>query len=137
VLLAFRPTYPVELQTLLDKNGYDIVMTEEELNGPERFAADHVLTDEQCQRLMKLANVSTDSGDNSLFSFLRQLTTWHCPHLLLCIVLRRHPILLFVQQSIDIFWHWAQIHAGEEDHALPGWTTSRRGQDSPWKSQSE
>ena len=30
-----------------------------------------------------------------------------------------------------------QVHAGEEDHARPGWTTSRRGQDSPWKSQSE
>jgi len=25
----------------------------------------------------------------------------------------------------------------EEGHALPGWPTSRRGQDSPWKSQSE
>jgi len=22
------------------------------------------------------------------------------------------------------------VHAGEEDHARPGWTTSRRGQDS-------
>ena len=30
-----------------------------------------------------------------------------------------------------------QVHAREEDHARPGWTTSRRGQDSPWKSQSE
>ena len=30
-----------------------------------------------------------------------------------------------------------QVHAGEKDHARPGWTTSRRGQDSPWKSQSE
>ena len=29
------------------------------------------------------------------------------------------------------------MHTGEEDHAQPGWTTSRRGQDSPWKSQSE
>ena len=29
------------------------------------------------------------------------------------------------------------MHAGEEGHALPGWTTSRHGQDSPWKSQSE
>ena len=29
------------------------------------------------------------------------------------------------------------MHAGEEDHARPGWTTSRRGQDSLWKSQSE
>ena len=30
-----------------------------------------------------------------------------------------------------------QVHEGEEGHARPGWTTSRRGQDSPWKSQSE
>ena len=30
-----------------------------------------------------------------------------------------------------------QVHAGEEDYARPGWTTSRRGPDSPWKSQSE
>jgi len=29
------------------------------------------------------------------------------------------------------------VHAGEEDHARPGWTTSRYGQDCPWKSQSE
>jgi len=29
------------------------------------------------------------------------------------------------------------VHAGEEDHARSGWTTSIRGQDSPWKSQSE
>ena len=29
------------------------------------------------------------------------------------------------------------MHAGEEDHAQPGYTTSRRGQDSPWNSQSE
>jgi len=31
----------------------------------------------------------------------------------------------------------AIVHAGDEDHARPGWTASRRGQDSPWKSQSE
>ena len=30
-----------------------------------------------------------------------------------------------------------QVHIGEEDHARPGWITSRRGQYSPWKSQSE
>jgi len=29
------------------------------------------------------------------------------------------------------------VHEGEEGHAQPGWTTSRRGQDSQWKSQSE
>jgi len=28
-------------------------------------------------------------------------------------------------------------HADEKDHARPEWTTSIRGQDSPWKSQSE
>jgi len=30
-----------------------------------------------------------------------------------------------------------QVHAGEEDHAWPGCTTSIRGQDYPWKSQTE
>ena len=29
------------------------------------------------------------------------------------------------------------MNTGEEDHARPGWTTSRRGQDSSWKSQSK
>jgi len=37
----------------------------------------------------------------------------------------------------EIFKEQCQVHAGEEGHARPGWTTSRRGQDSPWKSQSE
>ena len=37
----------------------------------------------------------------------------------------------------EIMQEQCQVHAGEEDHARPGWTTSRRGQDSPWKSQSE
>jgi len=27
-----------------------------------------------------------------------------------------------------------QVYAGEEDHTQPEWTTSKRGQDSPWKS---
>jgi len=30
-----------------------------------------------------------------------------------------------------------QVHAGEEDHTRPGWTTSIRVQDYLWKSQSE
>jgi len=30
-----------------------------------------------------------------------------------------------------------QVHAGEEGHARPGWTTSRHGQDFPRKSQTE
>jgi len=37
----------------------------------------------------------------------------------------------------EILQGTCQVHAGEEDHAWPGWTTSRRGQDCPWKSQSE
>jgi len=30
-----------------------------------------------------------------------------------------------------------KMHADEEDHARPGWTISRRGQDSRWKSHSK
>jgi len=30
-----------------------------------------------------------------------------------------------------------QVHAGDEDHARPGWTTSIHGQDFSWNSQSE
>jgi len=37
-----------------------------------------------------------------VFSFLRQLKTWHCPHLLLWAVLRRAVAAPAVQQSIDI-----------------------------------
>jgi len=56
--LLRRPPNSAGLQALLDNRGYNIVMTETELNGPERFAADNVLTEKQCQALMKLANVS-------------------------------------------------------------------------------
>ena len=34
----------------------------------------------------------------------------------------------------EIMQEQYQVHANEEDHARPGWTTSRRGQDSSWKS---
>ena len=37
----------------------------------------------------------------------------------------------------EIMQEQCQVHEGKEGHAWPGWTTSRRGQDSPWKSQSE
>jgi len=37
----------------------------------------------------------------------------------------------------EIMQEQCQVHAGEEGHARPGWITSRRGQDSSWKSQSE
>lgn len=58
LILLSRPPYSASLQTLMDNMGYNIVMREEELNGPERFAADNILTEKQCKALMKLANVS-------------------------------------------------------------------------------
>jgi len=39
----------------------------------------------------------------TVFSYLRTLTTWHCPHLLVRAVLRpRAAVATAVQQSIDI-----------------------------------
>jgi len=58
LLCVYRPPYSAGLQQLLDNMGYEIVMTEVELNGPERFAADGVLTEKQCNALITLANVS-------------------------------------------------------------------------------
>ena len=37
----------------------------------------------------------------------------------------------------EIMQGTSQVHTGEEGHTWPGWTTSRRPQDCPWKSQSE
>jgi len=51
----------------MDNMGYNIVMREEELNGPERFAADNILTEKQCRALMKLANVSVVLSSYRLF----------------------------------------------------------------------
>ena len=41
----------------MKKNKIDLVMREEELNGPMRFAADNMATQEECEELIKLANV--------------------------------------------------------------------------------
>jgi len=47
------------------------------------------------------------------------------------------------KQNKEVAWGKRQceeqckVHADEEDHARPGWTTSICGQDSLWKSQSE
>ena len=46
------------LREVVDKQGYQIVMTEAELNGPERFAADNVISDDMCRELIDLALVS-------------------------------------------------------------------------------
>jgi len=46
--------------------------------------------------------------------------------------------LLYSQsKEASILWSHHEETPSKEDHAWPGWTTSRRGQDSPWKSQSE
>lgn len=47
------------LQTLVQDKGYNLVMTEDELNGPQRFVVDKMASDEQCEALVRLANVST------------------------------------------------------------------------------
>ena len=41
----------------MKRNKIDLVMREEELNGPMRFAADNLATQEECDELIKLANV--------------------------------------------------------------------------------
>ena len=43
----------------MEEKGYKLTMTEADLNGPERFAADDVATADQCLQLVKLANVSS------------------------------------------------------------------------------
>ena len=61
-IMFFYRQVPIaaSLQSLLDAKGYRIVLTESDLNGPERFAADNVLTEDQCQQLIKLSNVCTE-----------------------------------------------------------------------------
>jgi hypothetical protein len=56
----------VNLQSLLDQKGYVIALTESDLNGPERFVADGVITEEQCQQLIQLANVCNSVKNNAL-----------------------------------------------------------------------
>ena len=41
----------------MKKDNIDLIMREEELNGPMRFAADNLATQEECQELINLANV--------------------------------------------------------------------------------
>ena len=58
VNIIFRPLKNPILRSLVEERGYDIVMTESELNGPERFTSDRVATEQQCEALINLANVS-------------------------------------------------------------------------------
>jgi hypothetical protein len=46
------------LQNLLRTRGYRITHTEMNLHGPERFAAEGMATQEQCDSLINMANVS-------------------------------------------------------------------------------
>jgi len=52
-----KPVYSNEFMKHLNETGYEIVKTETDLNGPQRFAADNMATASQCQSLMDLANV--------------------------------------------------------------------------------
>ena len=53
----------------MKKNKIDLVMREEELNGPMRFAADNLATQEECEELIKLANVRFFTFFTCHFSF--------------------------------------------------------------------
>ena len=53
----------------MKRNKIDLVMREEELNGPMRFAADNLATQEECEELIKLANVSFFTFLTFHFSF--------------------------------------------------------------------
>ena len=55
--MCFRPLQNPELKKMVEDNGYEIILTEKELNGPERFAADNVISSEMCQTLIDLAVV--------------------------------------------------------------------------------
>ncbi len=46
------------MQKLITEKDIDISLTEHELNGPQRFAADNLATQDECDLLIKLANVS-------------------------------------------------------------------------------
>ena len=50
------------LRDLLDSEDIRVLKTENELDGPERFAADGLVTKEQCDKLIQLANVSQVSN---------------------------------------------------------------------------
>ena len=47
-----------------------VVKTEVELNGPERFAADQMVTKKECEILIKLANVRLLYQEYFLSSFI-------------------------------------------------------------------
>lgn len=56
-------TIPSDFQSLLEKRGSRLAMTEADLNGSQRFAVDGFTTEDQCQQLMKLAKVSSTSTE--------------------------------------------------------------------------
>ena len=58
ILFAHSALENDALREVVDTQGYQIVMTEAELNGPERFAADNVISDDMCRELIDLALVS-------------------------------------------------------------------------------
>lgn len=58
-----RKVESAAFKQLIEERGYELVSTEVELNGPERFAADGIINEEQCQALIRLANVSQERID--------------------------------------------------------------------------
>ena len=46
------------LKEYIEKEGIVISATEKELNGPKRYAADNLMSQEECEQLIRLTNVS-------------------------------------------------------------------------------
>jgi len=70
-------------------------------------------------------------------SWSKEGTDRHCQSKVASILWSHHEETRELPGERDNARNNCQVHAGEEDHARPGWTISIRGQDSPWKSQSE
>ena len=58
LFICFSDLNNAPLQSLITEQGYKITMTEHDLNGPERFAADGLANQEQCDMLIQLATVT-------------------------------------------------------------------------------
>ncbi|KAK2155797.1 hypothetical protein LSH36_231g04011 [Paralvinella palmiformis] len=63
------------LKEFIEERGIKLNLTEEELNGPERFAVDNVITQDECDALIHLANIGGVAGDGYSSSGLTSVNT--------------------------------------------------------------
>jgi len=73
-----RESRSVELETFLSQTGYEVIQTELELNGPERFAAYNLATEQQCLQLIQLAQMAAVTGDG--YETAKERSSPHTDH---------------------------------------------------------